>query len=111
MKTKSIISLLQEAEDAQNQVKTYLKDIQNEIEDDKKEIKELKEEIEELEEEAEENTTQLFLFHEFLRCSGQDLIFAKFVADLEEFGDVALNIHLIPKEPFMPDGDIFEDVA
>ena len=90
MKTIEIKNLLDEVEVLQAQIREGLKSVQDDEDDNEKEIRELKEKVEELKEEAEENTTQLFLFAEFLRCSDQELIFAKFVADLEEFGDVAL---------------------
>ncbi len=84
-----------------------MKKLDDTVSDLKKEVQELKEENEELEEDAEENTTQLFLFHEFLRCSDLELVFSKFCADLEEFGDVALGMHLVQEKPFMPDQQAF----
>lgn len=130
MKTIEIKNLLDEVEVLQASIRTSLKSVEDDENDNEKEVRELKEKVEELEEkieyleeeveemketekeyskEAEENTTQLFLFAEFLRCSDQELIFAKFCADLEEFGDVALNFTIRADNFDMPDG--FSEVA
>lgn len=130
MKSKEIEYRIDEMQVLQEQIRTGLKRIQDNEDDNEKEVRELKEKVEELEEkieyleeeveemketekeyskEAEENTTQLFLFAEFLRCSDQELIFAKFCADLEEFGDVALNFTIRADNFDMPDG--FSEVA
>ncbi len=130
MKTIEIKNLLDEVEVLQASIRTSLKSVEDDEDDNEKEVRELKEKVEELEEEteylreeveemketekeytkeAEENTTQLFLFAEFLRCSDQELIFAKFVADLEEFGDVALNFTIKADSFDMPDS--FSEVA
>ena len=85
-----VAQVLDEIQAQSNSIAEIMKKNDDTLADNSKEIEELKEKVEELEEQAEENTTQLFLFAEFLRCSDQELILAKFCADLEEFGDVAL---------------------